>query len=66
MEPKALNALADIATQLKRIADIMERNEKRNLIKNDGIEKVKEAIKIRKDELLRNLKGAGDSKPGRD
>lgn len=63
MEPKALT---DIATQLKRIADIMERNEKRNLIKNDGIEKVKEAIKIRKDELLRNLKGAGDSKPGRD
>lgn len=63
MEPKALT---DIAAQLKRIADIMERNEKRNLIKNDGIEKVKEAIKIRKDELLRNLKGAGDSKPGRD
>lgn len=63
MEPKALT---DIATQLKRIADIMERNEKRNLIKNDGIEKVKEAIKIRKDELLRNLKGAGDSKSGRD
>lgn len=63
MEPKALT---DIATQLKRIADIMERNEKRSLIKNDGIEKVKEAIKIRKDELLRNLKGAGDSKSGRD
>lgn len=59
-------ALTDIATQLKRIADIMERNEKRNLIKNDGIEKVKEAIKIRKDELLRNLKSAGNGESGRD
>ena len=59
MEPKALT---DIATQLKRIADIMERNEKRNLIKNDGIEKVKEAIKIRKDELLRNIRTTKRSK----
>ena len=63
MEPKALT---DIATQLKRIADIMERNEKRNLIKNDGIEKVKEAIKKRKDELLRNIESSRDSKSGRD
>lgn len=63
MEPKALT---DIATQLKRIADIMERNEKRNLIKNDGIEKVKEAIQTRKNELLRNIKGAKDGKSGRD
>jgi hypothetical protein len=62
MEPKALT---DIATQLKRIADIMERNEKRNLIKNDGIEKVKEAIQNRKDELLRNIKSAKDGKSGR-
>ena len=59
MEPKALT---DIATQLKRIADMMERNEKRNLIKNDGIEKVKEAIQNRKDELLRNIKGTRNSK----
>jgi len=63
MEPKALT---DIATQLKRIADMMERNEKRNLIKNDGIEKVKEAIKKRKDELLRNIESSRDSKSGRD
>jgi len=63
MEPKALT---DIATQLKRIADIMERNEKRNLIKNDGIEKVKEAIKKRKNELLRNIESSQDSKSGRD
>jgi hypothetical protein len=62
MEPKALT---DIATQLKRIADIMERNEKRNLIKNDGIEKVKEAIQNHKDELLRNIKSAKDGKSGR-
>ena len=59
MEPKALT---DIATQLKRIADMMERNEKRNRIKNDGIEKVKEAIQNRKDELLRNIKGTRNSK----
>lgn len=59
MEPKALT---EIATQLKRIADTMERNEKRNLIKNDGIEKVKEAIQNRKDELLRNIKGTRNSK----
>jgi hypothetical protein len=59
MEPKALT---DIATQLKRIADMMERNEKRNLIKNDGIEKVKEAIQNRKDELLRNIKGTRNGK----
>jgi hypothetical protein len=63
MEPKALT---DIATQLKRIADMMERNEKRNLIKNDGIEKVKEAIKKRKNELLRNIESSQDSKSGRD
>jgi hypothetical protein len=63
MEPKALT---DIATQLKRIADIMERNEKRNLIKNDGIEKVKEAVKKRKNELLRNIESSRDSKSGRD
>jgi hypothetical protein len=63
MEPKALT---DIATQLKRIADMMERNEKRNLIKNDGIEKVKEAIKKRKNELLRNIESSRDSKSGRD
>lgn len=62
MEPKALT---DIATQLKRIADIMERNEKRNLIKNDGIEKVKEAIQNRKNELLRDIKSAKDGKSGR-
>jgi hypothetical protein len=63
MEPKALT---DIATQLKRIADMMERNEKRNLIKNDGIEKVKEAVKKRKNELLRNIESSRDSKSGRD
>lgn len=63
MEPKALT---DIATQLKRIADIMERNEKRNLIKDDGIEKLKEAIKKRKDELLRDIKGTSDGESGRD
>ena len=63
MEPKALT---DISTQLKRIADIMERNEKRNLIKNDGIEKVKEAVKKRKNELLRNIESSRDSKSGRD
>jgi hypothetical protein len=63
MEPKALT---DIATQLKRIADMMERNEKRNLIKNDGIEKVKEAIKKRKNELLRNIESSRDSESGRD
>lgn len=63
MEPKALT---DIATQLKRIADIMERNEKRNLIKNDGIEKVKEAIQNRKNELLRDIKSAKDGKSRRD
>jgi hypothetical protein len=45
---------------------MMERNEKRNLIKNDGIEKVKEAIKKRKNELLRNIESSQDSKSGRD
>lgn len=64
MEPKIL---ADIAAQLKRIADIMERTEKRNVVLNsmhnvnDGLEKIKEAVKLRKGELLRKIKNTSDS-----
>ncbi len=53
-------SLAEIAKQLKRIADSMERQQKADLL-TGGIEKIKEAIKTRKDELLSDIKGKRDS-----
>lgn len=48
-------SLAEIAKQLKRIADSMERQQKADLL-TGGIEKIKEAIETRKNELLPDLK----------
>jgi hypothetical protein len=53
-------SLAEIAKQLKRIADSMERQQKADLL-TGGVEKIKEAIKTRKDELLSNIKSKRDS-----
>jgi hypothetical protein len=53
-------SLAEIAKQLKRIADSMERQQKADLL-TGGVEKIKEAIKTRKDELLSNIKRKRDS-----
>lgn len=53
-------SLAEIAKQLKRIADSMERQQKADLL-TGGVEKIKEAIKTRKDELLSDIKRKRDS-----
>lgn len=50
-----LKSLAEIAKQLKRIADAMERTHKAELL-TGGIDKIKEAVKTRKDELLSDIK----------
>lgn len=57
-------ALFEIAAQLKRIADAMERQEKRDFIQNGGTEKIREAIdevKQKKNELLRDIKNSRNS-----
>ena len=53
-------SLAEIAKQLKRIADSMERQQRADLL-TGGVEKIKEAIKTRKDELLSDIKRKRDS-----
>lgn len=48
-------SLAEIAKQLKRIADSMESQQKANLL-TGGIDKIKEAVRTRKNELLSDAK----------
>jgi hypothetical protein len=55
MEEKYLKIIAE---QLTRIADLLDNQEKRDIVeKRTAIKKVKEAVKTRKNELLRNAAG---------
>tara|TARA_B100000768_G_scaffold50990_1_gene49683 strand:+ start:374 stop:568 length:195 start_codon:yes stop_codon:yes gene_type:complete len=64
MEEQLLKVIAE---QLTRIADLMENQQKRDVVeKRKGIKVVKEAVKKRKNELLRTAADRKDSKPSRD
>jgi hypothetical protein len=64
MEEQLLKVIAE---QLTRIADLMENQQKRDVVeKRKNIKVVKEAVKKRKNELLRTAADRQVSKPGRD
>ena len=64
MEEQLLKVIAD---QLTRIADLMENQQKRDVVeKRKSIKVVKEAVKKRNNELLRTAADRKDSKPSRD
>ena len=64
MEEQLLKVIAE---QLTRIADLMENQQKRDVVeKRKGIKVVKEAVKKRKNELLRKAADKPDSKSSRD
>lgn len=48
------DSLKEIALQLKRIADALDRQHKKDIL-TGGLEKIKEAVKTRKDELLSDI-----------
>tara|TARA_B110000259_G_scaffold187544_1_gene242165 strand:- start:3734 stop:3928 length:195 start_codon:yes stop_codon:yes gene_type:complete len=53
MEEQLLKVIAE---QLTRIADLMENQQKRDVVeKRKGVKVVKEAVKKRKNELLRSI-----------
>lgn len=60
-EPKLLEAMAALTAQLKRIADVIERDQKKSII-----EMRKEQLNRDKNELLSNIRGSKDSNAGRD
>jgi hypothetical protein len=60
-EPKLLDAMAALTAQLKRIADVIERDQKKSII-----EMRKEQLNRDKNELLSNIRGSKDSNTGRD
>lgn len=60
-------SLKVIAEQLTRIADLMENQQKRDVVeKRKGVKVVKEAVKKRKNELLRSIADRQVSKSSRD
>jgi hypothetical protein len=64
MEEQLLKVIAE---QLTRIADLMENQQKRDVVeKRKNIKVVKEAVKKRKNELLRTAADRQVSKPSRD
>ena len=64
MEEQLLKVIAE---QLTRIADLMENQQKRDVVeKRKSIKVVKEAVKKRKNELLRTVADRQVSKPSRD
>ena len=60
-EPKLLDAMAALTAQLKRIADVIERDQKKGVI-----EMRKEQLNRDKNELLSNIRGSKDSNARRD
>jgi hypothetical protein len=60
MEKQLLEAMIALTAQLKRIADVAERDQKRDIV-----ERRKEQLKLEKNELLSNIKGKRDSNSGR-
>jgi|TARA_B110000971_G_scaffold143548_1_gene146708 hypothetical protein len=64
MEEQLLKVIAE---QLTRIADLMENQQKRDVVeKRKGVKVVKEAVKKRKNELLRSIADRQVSKSSRD
>jgi hypothetical protein len=64
MEEQLLKVIAE---QLTRIADLMENQQKRDVVeKRKSIKVVKEAVKKRKNELLRTAADRQVSKPSPD
>jgi hypothetical protein len=60
-EPKLLEAMTALTAQLKRIADVIERDQKKSII-----EMRKEQLNRDKNELLSSIRGSKDSNAGRD
>ena len=60
-EPKLLEAMAALTAQLKRIADVIERDQKISII-----EMRKEQLNRDKNELLSNIRSSKGSNTGRD
>jgi hypothetical protein len=60
MEKQLLEAMIALTAQLKRIADVAERDQKKDIV-----ERRKEQLKLEKNELLSNIKGKRDSNSGR-
>lgn len=60
MDKQLLEAMLALTTQLKRIADVVERDQKRDIV-----ERRKEQLKLEKNELLSDIKGKRDSNSGR-
>lgn len=56
-DKELISALAALTAQVKRVADAMEREQKKSII-----EQRKEALKAEKDELLSNIRGTRDGK----
>lgn len=60
-EPKLLEAIASLAAQLKRIADVIERDQKKGII-----EMRKEQLNKDKNELLSGIRGSKNGNTKRD
>jgi hypothetical protein len=60
-DKELISALAALTAQVKRVADAMEREQKKSII-----EQRKEALKAEKNELLSNLRGSRNGDAGRD
>jgi hypothetical protein len=60
MEKQLLEAMIALTAQLKRIADVAERDQKKDIV-----ERRKEQLKLEKNELLSDIKGKRDSNSGR-
>jgi hypothetical protein len=60
MEKQLLEAMMALTAQLKRIADVVERDQKKDIV-----ERRKEQLKLEKNELLSDIKGKRDSNSGR-
>ena len=56
MEKQLLEAMIALTAQLKRIADVAERDQKKDIV-----ERRKEQLKLEKNELLSDIKGKRDS-----
>ena len=54
-DKELIAAITALTTQVKRVADAMEREQKKSVI-----EQRKEALKAEKDELLSNIRGTGN------
>lgn len=60
-EPKLLEAIASLTAQLKRIADVIERDQKKGII-----EMRKEQLNKDKNELLSSIRGSKNGNTQRD